>query len=140
MWSPRGGLQNHEPAVFLSAHGALSSSTIYDRAVSKATAVQQKVMVKKLQFNCRIMFLTPSKEFSKMAMSSAEEAPTVSKGNRLDSSDSEEMLLRHNPSRFVIFPIQHKEIWDMYKKHMASFWTTEEVFFPMVACLLPLLY
>jgi ribonucleotide reductase beta subunit family protein with ferritin-like domain len=38
-----------------------------------------------------------------------------------------EWLLRENPSRFVLFPIQHKEIWDMYKKHEASFWTAEEV-------------
>ena len=60
-------------------------------------------------------------------MSSLEELPTVSKGMRPESTDAGEMLLRHNPSRFVIFPIQHKEIWDMYKKHMASFWTTEEV-------------
>jgi len=61
-------------------------------------------------------------------MSAEEELPTVSKA-KAKSRDSEEMLLRHNPSRFVIFPIQHKEIWDMYKKHMASFWTTEEVRF-----------
>ncbi len=60
-------------------------------------------------------------------MSSLEDLPTVSKGMRPESTDAGEMLLRHNPSRFVIFPIQHKEIWDMYKKHMASFWTTEEV-------------
>merc|ERR1719325_500779 len=26
-----------------------------------------------------------------------------------------------------MFPIQHTEIWDMYKKHEASFWTAEEV-------------
>lgn len=38
-----------------------------------------------------------------------------------------EWLLRENPQRFVLFPIQHKEIWEMYKKHEASFWTAEEV-------------
>jgi len=37
------------------------------------------------------------------------------------------MLLQDNPGRFVIFPIQHKTIWDMYKKHEASFWTAEEI-------------
>ena len=30
-------------------------------------------------------------------------------------------------SRFVLFPIQHQRLWDMYKKHEASFWTTEEI-------------
>lgn len=30
-------------------------------------------------------------------------------------------------SRFVLFPIQHPQIWDMYKKAQASFWAVEEV-------------
>ncbi|XP_033950958.1 ribonucleoside-diphosphate reductase subunit M2 B [Pseudochaenichthys georgianus] len=39
----------------------------------------------------------------------------------------EEPLLRDNPRRFVIFPIQYPEIWRMYKQAQASFWTVEEV-------------
>lgn len=38
-----------------------------------------------------------------------------------------EPLLRENPRRFVIFPIQYFDIWQMYKKAEASFWTVEEV-------------
>lgn len=38
-----------------------------------------------------------------------------------------EPLLRENPRRFVIFPIQYPDIWEMYKKAEASFWTVEEV-------------
>ncbi|XP_059058427.1 ribonucleoside-diphosphate reductase subunit M2 [Achroia grisella] len=38
-----------------------------------------------------------------------------------------EPLLRENPRRFVIFPIQYPDIWNMYKKAEASFWTVEEV-------------
>lgn len=38
-----------------------------------------------------------------------------------------EPLLRENPRRFVIFPIQYPDIWQMYKKAEASFWTVEEV-------------
>ncbi|XP_055919721.1 ribonucleoside-diphosphate reductase subunit M2 [Eupeodes corollae] len=38
-----------------------------------------------------------------------------------------EPLLRENPRRFVIFPIQYQDIWEMYKKAEASFWTVEEV-------------
>jgi ribonucleoside-diphosphate reductase beta chain len=41
--------------------------------------------------------------------------------------DAEEEILRDNPGRFVILPIQHAPIWDMYKKAVASFWTTEEI-------------
>jgi len=36
-------------------------------------------------------------------------------------------LLRENPGRWVMFPIQYPEIWEMYKKHEASFWTAEEI-------------
>lgn len=38
-----------------------------------------------------------------------------------------EPLLQDNDNRFVLFPIKHKAIWEMYKKHEASFWTAEEV-------------
>lgn len=38
-----------------------------------------------------------------------------------------ETLLKENKDRFVLFPIQHHEIWKMYKKAEASFWTAEEV-------------
>ncbi|XP_013417055.1 ribonucleoside-diphosphate reductase small chain [Lingula anatina] len=39
----------------------------------------------------------------------------------------DEPLLRDNPNRFVIFPIKYQDIWKMYKKAEASFWTAEEV-------------
>merc|ERR1719305_251514 len=32
-----------------------------------------------------------------------------------------------NPSRWVMFPIKYPAVWEMYKKHEASFWTAEEV-------------
>lgn len=38
-----------------------------------------------------------------------------------------EPLLQENPDRFVLFPIQHPDIWNMYKKAEASFWTAEEI-------------
>ena len=38
-----------------------------------------------------------------------------------------EPLLQINPNRFVLFPIQHSDIWRMYKKAEASFWTAEEI-------------
>merc|ERR1712048_282743 len=36
-------------------------------------------------------------------------------------------LLVENPRRWVMFPIQYPPIWEMYKKHEASFWTAEEI-------------
>ena len=38
-----------------------------------------------------------------------------------------EPLLVENPNRFVLFPIQHPDIWSFYKKAEASFWTAEEI-------------
>ncbi|WP_324674361.1 ribonucleoside-diphosphate reductase small subunit [Hymenobacter sp. GOD-10R] len=38
-----------------------------------------------------------------------------------------EPLLTENPNRFVLFPIQHNDMWQMYKQAEASFWTAEEI-------------
>merc|ERR1711892_1234703 len=45
---------------------------------------------------------------------------------KVESSEVEP-LLAPNPRRFVILPIQYDDIWRMYKKAEASFWTAEEV-------------
>jgi len=39
----------------------------------------------------------------------------------------EEPILTENKDRFVLFPIQHDDIWSFYKKSEASFWTAEEI-------------
>jgi len=38
-----------------------------------------------------------------------------------------EKILKENPNRFVIFPIEHNDIWEFYKQHQAAFWTAEEI-------------
>jgi ribonucleoside-diphosphate reductase beta chain len=40
---------------------------------------------------------------------------------------SDELLLRDNPGRYVVRPIQHPQLWKMYKQAIASFWTAEEI-------------
>jgi len=42
-------------------------------------------------------------------------------------NSSPEPLLDPNPERFCTFPIRYHDIWEMYKKSEASFWTAEEV-------------
>jgi ribonucleoside-diphosphate reductase beta chain len=42
-------------------------------------------------------------------------------------SEMNEPILVDNPNRFVLFPIQHDDIWSFYKKSEASFWTAEEI-------------
>ena len=39
----------------------------------------------------------------------------------------EEPLLKENPNRHVIFPIEHADIWAKYKQHMSVFWIPEEI-------------
>jgi ribonucleoside-diphosphate reductase beta chain len=43
------------------------------------------------------------------------------------SMDKLEPLCIERKNRFVLFPIENQEIWSMYKKHLASFWTAEEI-------------
>ena len=38
-----------------------------------------------------------------------------------------EPILQENKDRFVLFPITHPKIWELYKKAEASFWTAEEI-------------
>mgnify|MGYP001142061920 FL=1 len=39
----------------------------------------------------------------------------------------QEPILQSDKNRYVIFPIQHTDIWEWYKKQEASFWTAEEI-------------
>ncbi len=39
----------------------------------------------------------------------------------------DEYILKPNIKRFVLFPIQDEDIWKMYKKALASFWSAEEM-------------
>lgn len=53
--------------------------------------------------------------------------PTKSNTVTIEQKESEEPLLTEDRNRFVLFPIQNDSAWDMYKKHVASFWTAEEI-------------
>jgi len=41
--------------------------------------------------------------------------------------DKMEPMLNEEKNRYVIFPIQHKPFWEMYKRAEANFWTAEEL-------------
>ncbi len=43
------------------------------------------------------------------------------------SSPATERILQENPNRFVLFPIEHPDLWEWYKKQQASIWTAEEI-------------
>jgi len=40
----------------------------------------------------------------------------------IEQEQEREVLLRPNPHRFVLLPIQYPAIWAMYEKHKAVFW------------------
>jgi len=42
---------------------------------------------------------------------------------------SSEPLLAENPNRYVMFPIQLQDVWEMYEKQVACFWTPKEINF-----------
>ncbi|NP_001080772.1 ribonucleotide reductase M2 polypeptide [Xenopus laevis] len=64
---------------------------------------------------------------SKTARKIFQEADTPTSKVPKNPRFTDEPLLKDNPHRFVIFPIQYHDIWQMYKKAEASFWTAEEV-------------
>ena len=41
--------------------------------------------------------------------------------------DHIEPMLDDDQKRYTLFPIQHPDVWSMYKKAEASFWKVEEV-------------
>merc|ERR1711966_303556 len=59
---------------------------------------------------------------------SAEKSSSVNEiSDRFRELELSEPLLMDNPGRWVMFPIKYPEVWEMYKKHEASFWTAEEI-------------
>jgi ribonucleoside-diphosphate reductase beta chain len=56
--------------------------------------------------------------------------PTITIGEPIVSEEKpllREPLLTESADRFVVFPIQHADLWAKYKQHMAVFWTPEEI-------------
>lgn len=79
--------------------------------------------------------LTPTSMLSISSPANSTTTPTESNSPPLphdsdvSSGDHEffEPVCRPNESRFSLFPIEHPELWNSYKQHVASFWTAEEI-------------
>jgi ribonucleoside-diphosphate reductase subunit M2 len=56
-----------------------------------------------------------------------EEETTADENRRLRSLERHQPLLRDNPNRFTMFPLECPDTWRFYKQAVASFWTAEEV-------------
>lgn len=75
----------------------------------------------------RTLALKTSRRILKEADSPKKKQKELAEKKKEVNGVQDEPLLRDNPRRFVIFPIQYEDIWQMYKKAEASFWTAEEV-------------
>eukprot|EP01006_Ploeotia_vitrea_P055773 TRINITY_DN68031_c6_g15_i1.p1 TRINITY_DN68031_c6_g15~~TRINITY_DN68031_c6_g15_i1.p1 ORF type:complete len:344 (+),score=53.12 TRINITY_DN68031_c6_g15_i1:57-1088(+) len=60
-------------------------------------------------------------------MEPVEKKRKIMKDMKEVKENTNEEILKENPHRFVLFPINYHQIWEMYKKAVASFWTVEEV-------------
>jgi ribonucleoside-diphosphate reductase beta chain len=82
--------------------------------------------------NPQIMSVIGSPSRKSRKSSNADELPNLTLAPVLPVEEKEpekvqELLLKENPNRFVIFPIEHADIWAKYKQHMAVFWIPEEI-------------
>ena len=71
-------------------------------------------------------------EFTDIKQNQLDLAPLLRNNNTKaahteKNEDEIEPLLQENPDRFVLFPIKHPKLWEMYKRQMASFWVAEEI-------------
>merc|ERR1711972_188738 len=60
-------------------------------------------------------------------MSLGSKSPVSSVSASFRELEKPDPLLEENPKRWVLFPIQYPALFEMYKKHEASFWTAEEI-------------
>ncbi|KAK1832330.1 ribonucleotide reductase [Podospora conica] len=102
------------------------------QAASAFANIQINSPAKKLDFSAGKENIPLDADFSDLAAQmdakhseAKEDLTKVPAG--LKPEEADEPLLRENPNRFVLFPIKYDEIWQMYKKAMASFWTAEEI-------------
>lgn len=115
----------------------MATITPSKQAASAIEAFKMESPVKKLNFTAAgkenapldadVAAIADQIETQKPVKEKSEEVKTektvvVSKPQEMD-----EPLLQENPQRFVLFPIKYHEIWQMYKKAEASFWTAEEI-------------
>ena len=101
-------------------------NTVLSRMEEVKTIEQTTQTTQKVSRSGKTPTTSPSlKSRKSSAASEAEMAQLV-----LGSSEPPalpEPMLRENKDRFVLFPIQHEDLWKKYKDHCAVIWFAEEV-------------
>lgn len=110
--------------------------SLTDKLAAEAEAKHTAGIDSTVGKNAIINPLTPSTDDEETINKELEQADKVHKEflskhkahrHSLKALEKNEPLLIENPHRFVLFPIKYHEIWQMYKKAEASFWTAEEI-------------
>lgn len=65
-------------------------------------------------------------ETQSVGSSSCSETQSVSKFSKLDFKTAEPLMVE-NPNRYVMFPIEHDDIWEMFQTHLKAFWVVSEI-------------
>ncbi|XP_064605538.1 ribonucleoside-diphosphate reductase subunit M2 B-like isoform X2 [Liolophura sinensis] len=103
----------------LSAYSPKTTNSIVDNDLSSK--------LKNTKMNDENQNILSSTQMNKESVKPKSTVVEKKKRRKPVENIEEEPLLRTNPRRFVIFPIEYHDIWQMYKKAEASFWTAEEV-------------
>ncbi|KAI1818709.1 ribonucleoside-diphosphate reductase small subunit [Poronia punctata] len=114
-----------------------SQITPSKKAATALESLKMESPVKKLDFTAAskenapldadVHELASEIESNKPTMEKTKEEPKPTVAATIKAQEAEEPILQENPQRFVLFPIKYHEIWQMYKKAEASFWTAEEI-------------
>jgi ribonucleotide reductase beta subunit family protein with ferritin-like domain len=92
----------------------------------------QPTLHTQLQFAARGGSTKVSDEESRSTTPQSPSSQTGDAWSRKSLEDSDgfiEPICRSDEdgSRFSLFPIEHPDLWSMYKQHVASFWTADEI-------------
>ncbi|KAI8952863.1 ribonucleoside-diphosphate reductase small subunit [Xylaria longipes] len=107
------------------------------KAASAIESLKMESPIKKLDFaasgkenapfDADVHTLSNQIDSHKPTTTTPEKPKEEPKAAGIKPEEADEPLLQENPQRFVLFPIKYHEIWQMYKKAEASFWTAEEI-------------
>lgn len=77
--------------------------------------------------SCESRKMTDPGEYTEITKALDEMHTQENDENENENDYEDEELLKPDPSRFVMFPIKHQDIWQMYIKQVDSFWRVEEI-------------
>jgi hypothetical protein len=113
-----------DPSVALEGRIASGSSflTFMKKSLTKPKGLALSLFFQKSWASSFCQFSVKGSKFFKEFMSELFRDKVLKKSGTLT-----ELLVRPNPKRFVLFPIQYPEMMELYDKAVDSFWTVNEV-------------